>query len=117
MAKKENAKKVNGKKEAKKKGHFFKDARAELKKVVWPTPKQLANSTSAVITIVLVCALIVFVLDMGFEAINKYGINKMQSALKERYSTSENVTEENTTTEATAQVTSENEANTTEDAQ
>lgn len=120
MAKKEKAKKTNvktdkSKKEMKNKRHFFKDFKAELKKVVWPTPKQLLNSTVAVITIVLTCALIVFVLDMSFEAINKFGINKLQSTLQSKYSTTvENTTSENTTDEASSQSTVEN---TTEDAQ
>ena len=117
MAKKEKAKKANvktdkSKKEIKNKRHFFKDFKAELKKVVWPTPKQLLNSTVAVITIVLVCALIVFVLDMSFEAINKFGINKLQSALQSKYST----TEENTTSENTDEASSESTVdNTTEE--
>ncbi len=86
MAKKENLKKTD---KSKNKKHFFKDFKAELKKVVWPTPKQLLNSTVAVITIVLVSALIVFVLDISFEAINKYGINKLQSILQNKFSTTE----------------------------
>ena len=116
MAKNEKAKKVNVKeksrKDVKNKKHFGKDFRAELKKVVWPTSKQLVNSTVAVITIVLVCALIVFLLDLAFEAINKYGINKMQSALQAKYSTS---VEENTTSETADEASSANES-TTEDA-
>lgn len=68
-------------KNTKNKRHFFKDFKAELKKVIWPTPKQLVNSTVAVITIVLVTAIIVFVLDLTFEAINTYGINKLKSAM------------------------------------
>ena len=47
--------------------HFFKDFKAELKKVIWPTPKQLVNNTTAVVTIVLITAAIVFVLDLGFD--------------------------------------------------
>ncbi len=119
MAKKEKSKKANvktdkSKKETKNRRHFFKDFKAELKRVVWPTPKQLLNSTVAVITIVLVCALIVFVLDMSFEAMNKFGINKLQSALKSQYST----TAENTTSENTDEASSESTVvNTTEDAQ
>ena len=54
MAKKES------KNENKVKKHFFKDFKAELKKVIWPTPKQLVNNTVAVITIVLITAVIVF---------------------------------------------------------
>ena len=72
------------KKEVKNKRHFWKDFKAELKKVVWPTPKQLINSTVAVITIVLVTALIVFVLDLGFEAIKTNGIDKLQSSLQSK---------------------------------
>ena len=44
---------VNDKKEKKENKHFFKDFKAELKRVIWPTPKQLVNNTVAVITIVL----------------------------------------------------------------
>ena len=62
----------------KEKKHFFKDFKAELKKVIWPTPKQLVNNTIAVITIVLITAVIVFVLDLAFEKMNTYGINKLK---------------------------------------
>ena len=68
-------------KEKKEKKHFFKDFKAELKKVIWPTPKQVINNTTAVITIVLITALIVFVLDFTFEAINKYGIDKIKQSV------------------------------------
>ena len=100
MAKKE-VKPVNNKKskkEEKNKRHFFKDFKAELKRVVWPTPKQLFNSTIAVIVIVLVVGVIVFALDMGFELLNKYGINKLQASLQETYL---NTSETNTTSEVT----------------
>ena len=77
------AKEVN-KKEAKKKEkkHFWKDFKAELKKVIWPTPKQLVNNTVAVVTIVLITAVIVFVLDLAFESLNTYGINGIRSAVE-----------------------------------
>ena len=103
MAKKEKEIKVEknkkSKKEEKNKRHFFKDFKAELKRVVWPTPKQLLNSTIAVITIVLVVGVIVFALDMGFELLNKYGINKLQVMVQEKYSTSS--TDTNTTSDET----------------
>lgn len=70
------------KKEKKEKKHFFKDFKAELKKVIWPTPKQLVNNTVAVITIVLITALIVFVLDLTFESINNYGINNLKGVVE-----------------------------------
>ena len=72
------AKDAKNKKESK---HFFKDFKAELKKVIWPTPKQLVNNTVAVITIVLITAVIVFVLDLVFEKMNTYGINKIKEAV------------------------------------
>ena len=83
------------KKEEKNKRHFFKDFKAELKRVVWPTPKQLLNSTIAVITIVLVIGVTVFVLDMGFELLNKQNA-KLQSSLQAKYSNNLN---NNTTSE------------------
>ena len=67
-----------------KKKHFFKDFKAELKKVIWPTPKQVLNNTLAVITIVLITAAIVFVLDLFFDLINEYGINKLKSNIKNK---------------------------------
>ncbi len=65
-------------KEKKENKHFFKDFKAELKRVIWPTPKQLVNNTIAVITIVLITAVIVFVLDLAFESMNSYGIDKIK---------------------------------------
>lgn len=88
--------------------HFFKDFKAELKKVIWPTPKQVVNSTTAVITIVLITALIVFVLDLTFETINKHGVNKLKSMVS-----TENVIENNTANEHT-QNNTVNDTNTTE---
>jgi len=81
MAKDEN-KKI--KKENK---NEFKNLKAELKKVVWPTPKQLANNTIAVITIVLITAIIVFALDFTFEKMNEYGIEKLKSSVETKNET------------------------------
>ena len=103
----ENNKK--SKKEEKNKRHFFKDFKAELKRVVWPTPKQLVNSTIAVITMVLVIGIIVFGLDMVFELLNKQNA-KLQSGLQEKYS---NSIENTNTTSNTDEASSVN-ANTTE---
>ena len=122
MAKKEKevktVKNKKSKKEEKNKRHFFKDFKAELKRVVWPTPKQLFNSTIAVIVIVLVVGVIVFALDLGFELLNKYGINKFQATLQEKYSnnTETNTISEvnNTTDDASSENASANEVNTAE---
>ena len=72
-------KKETNKKQSKDKKHFMKDFKAELKRVIWPTPKQLLNNTVAVITVVIVTAAIVFVLDLAFESMNKYGIDKLKT--------------------------------------
>ena len=84
------------KKENKAKKHFFKDFKAELKKVFWPTPKQLANNTTAVVAIVLITAIIVFALDVVFDLGNKYGITHLQSIVNEKFNTTDNTTTDNT---------------------
>ncbi len=61
------------------KKHFWKDFKAELKKVIWPTPKQIVNNTLTVIGIVLITVIIVFILDIAFDALNTYGINKLKT--------------------------------------
>lgn len=81
----------------KEKKHFFKDFKAELKKVIWPTPKQLVNNTVAVIVIVLIIAVIVFVLDFAFEKMNTYGINKLKSIVETTNSVENNVNNETDT--------------------
>ena len=83
MAKKES------KNENKVKKHFFKDFKAELKKVIWPTPKQLVNNTVAVATIVLLTAVIVLSLDAVFDLGNKYVLTKLQSIVDEHFNNDE----------------------------
>ena len=63
------------------KKHYFKDFKAELKKVIWPTPKQLINNTITVIAMVLITAVIVFALDLIFESANKYGLEKIKDVV------------------------------------
>ena len=109
MAKKEA--KANNKENAKNKKSFWKSFKAELKKVTWPTPKQLANNTSAVIAIVVLTAAIVFVLDLTFETLNKHGVNK----IKEVVSANNTVTADNTTSNQTTENT--NNETSTEDSQ
>ena len=70
--------------DGKKKKNFFKEFRAELKKVIWPTPKQLINGTVAVIIIVLVTALIVLGLDSTFRLFNKYGIENFKKTIVDK---------------------------------
>ncbi len=117
MAKKEQ---TNNKKENNKnKKSFFKDFKAELKRVIWPTPKQLFNNTLAVITIVLVTAVIVFVLDVAFESLNKYGVDKIKESITAINATSEdsnNTTTNNTSTENNQTETNATEVNATNEA-
>lgn len=47
---------------------FFKDIRAELKKVIWPTRQQLVNNT---ITVLLVCLIIGAIIWIADEALTK----------------------------------------------
>ena len=99
MAKEVNKEKKTEKKvkNEKDKKSFAKDFKAELKKVSWPTPKQLVNNTTAVIVIVLITVAIVFVLDVMFETLNNYGVEKLKAIVTS--STSETV--DNTTEGAT----------------
>lgn len=83
MAKKE-------KKEAKQRNNYFKEMKAELKKVVWPTPKELVNNTIAVIAFVLIIAIIVFVLDFCFDGLNKYGITRLQEKVQSSFLSTDN---------------------------
>ncbi len=78
MAKEKENKVKNDKK------HFMKDFKAELKKVVWPTSKQLINNVTAVIAIVLITAAIVFVLDLVFMGMNEYGVNKLKTHIQSK---------------------------------
>jgi len=75
MAKKENDAK-------KSKSNFLKEMKSELKKVVWPTKRELASNTSAVIAFVVIIAVIVFALDFCFDIVNKYGIVKLQESVQ-----------------------------------
>lgn len=83
--------KESAKKDNKNKRHFFKDFKAELKKVIWPTPKQLVKNTIAVVFIVIVTAVLVFVLDVVFETLNSKGINGLKSAIQNSISVNETV--------------------------
>ena len=92
MAKKEKVGKE------KKQTSYFKEMKAELKKVVWPTPKELFNNTVAVIVFVLIIAVIVFVLDFCFDNLNKYGITRLQEKVQSSLQTTENSSEQENST-------------------
>ena len=115
--KKQEGKKQDTKKDGKNKKHFMKDFRAELKRVIWPTPKQLFNNTVAVITVVLITAAIVFVLDFAFESMNKYGIEKLKEMVDNNNSEATNsvVLNETSTEESSENTVAEENANNVEE--
>ncbi len=90
MAKTEKAEKGS-----KRQKHFWKDFKAELKKVIWPTRSQVVNNTIIVIAIVIIVTAIVFVLDLAFEALNTYGIDKLKTLVQNTVVSEENVDSNN----------------------
>ena len=52
---------------------FFKGVKSELKKVVWPTRKQLINNTVMVLVLVVVLSAIV----LGFDMILEFADSKL----------------------------------------
>ncbi len=56
---------------------YFRELRSELKKVVWPTPKQVFKNTMIVLACVLVVGVFVFV----FDKVSSTGIQALISAV------------------------------------
>ncbi len=46
--------------------NFMKEAIAELKKVIWPTQKELKNSTIVVITTIIIASIFIGLIDIFF---------------------------------------------------
>ncbi len=46
--------------------NFIKEAIAELKKVIWPTKKELKNSTIVVITTIIIASIFIGLVDIFF---------------------------------------------------
>lgn len=67
---------------AKKKGrllNFFKEVKSELKKVTWPSFKQVKNNTLIVIACVLIIGVFIWILDAIFGLSLGKVIEKMQA--------------------------------------
>lgn len=77
MAKRDEKKtsKAVAKKTSKKRGRFFKEVAAELKKVSWPSKKELTNYTLAVLAVIAMFTVIIFVIDSGLGALYKLVIS------------------------------------------
>lgn len=54
---------------------YLKGVKAEMKKVVWPTKKELFNYTGVVILISGIISLIVYLLDIGIHRVLALFIN------------------------------------------
>ena len=56
---------------------WFREMRSELKKVVWPTPKQIVNNTGVALSVMVVAAIVVWAIDQAggqiFQAIRLLG--------------------------------------------
>ena len=57
---------------------YFRELRSELKKVVWPTPKQVLKNA----LVVLACVVVVGVFIWLFDFVAQFGINALISAFK-----------------------------------
>ena len=84
------------KKEVKSNKKYFKEFKAEIKKVIWPTPKQLVNNTVAIITMVIVVAALVFVLDKVFINIDKFTLSHIQQVVQDNNDENNQEQKENT---------------------
>ncbi|MBO7209000.1 MAG: preprotein translocase subunit SecE [Clostridia bacterium] len=64
------------KKKTNKVANYFKEVKSELKKVAWPTFKQVRNNTVIVLVCVLIVGAFIALLDLGFSAGFKAIIDK-----------------------------------------
>lgn len=72
---KKAAKQAN-KKKRKSPARFFKDVISELKKVTWPTGKELLKYAGAVIAFIIVIAIIVGLMDWGLSSLFRLMLNR-----------------------------------------
>ena len=63
----EKAKKENGfVRFTKKAGKFFRDCKGEIKKIVWPTPKNVFKNVGVVLATIILLGLFIFLPDTVF---------------------------------------------------
>ena len=48
---------------------WFREMRSELKKVQWPTPKQIVNNTFVALTVMTFASIVIWALDLAAENI------------------------------------------------
>ena len=54
---------------------YFKDTKAELKKVTWPSGKQIKNNTAIIIVFILIVSVFLFVCDLAFGGLRQALLN------------------------------------------
>ncbi len=84
---------------------WFKEFKAELKKIVWPTKGQLLENTTVVLSMVILVALVIFLLDLGFKELNSLEVKGAQ-AIKNSISAS-STEDANTVSESTNETSNE----------
>ena len=57
---------------------YFRELRSELKKVVWPTPKQVLKNTLIVLASVVIVGIFIWMFDF----VAQFGINSLIGAFK-----------------------------------
>ena len=66
MANTENKKVAKPKKERRSIGQFFKEVFGEVKKLSWPSKKELVSYTLTVLAFIAIFAVVIYVLDLAF---------------------------------------------------
>lgn len=54
---------------------FFKETKAELKKVTWPNKEQLKNNTGIILVFIIIFAAFLFICDLAFGGLRQAFIN------------------------------------------
>ncbi len=57
---------------------WFRDMKSELKKVVWPTPKQTFKGTLVAVVMIVICAVVLW----GFDTAASYVVETLVSIFK-----------------------------------
>ena len=70
-----------------KKTRWAKGFRQEIKKIIWPTGKELVENTVVVLTSVILVALIIFVLDLAFSELSNLAVTGVSKAVNTTTST------------------------------
>ncbi|MBQ3114846.1 MAG: preprotein translocase subunit SecE [Clostridia bacterium] len=78
--------------------NYFKEVKSELKKVSWPTFKQVRNNTFIVVVCVLVVGAFLALLDLGFSAgfksiIDKENTTQVEEQIEQQVETGDAVEE------------------------